>query len=185
MSGKRHKKVSPHNRGAKKKARRLEAERKRNVISTNMRRHRADVSITAMRLDSEGEVVIGVRYGLFGHPRNVMLRIDDEALVGCVEDRAELAKLVNNVGILVTSQLFGHNLAEGIEKLGETVALWAGIDLDKLRAEAAASEIPVPLAEPHVCDLCRDQPPGSTCPPITIEVPSVDDAHPRDEAPVL
>lgn len=139
-------------RDAKRKQKRLALERARNELSTARKRLRTDAPITALRLEAKGEIVIGVRRGLFGHPNDVVLRVDDTSIVGCVEDRAELAKLVNNVGLLVVSQLFRHDLAEGVDGLGKSIATWAGIDLDKLAAEAAADDAPVPTD--YSCPQC-------------------------------
>lgn len=135
----------------KRKTQRLEHQRRVNQLSAARKRLRADVGVVAMRLVQEEELVFFVRRGLFGHKNNVLLRVNDIELAGCAEDPSELAKLVNNVGILVVSQMFGHNLAEGVTTLGKTVAAWAGIDLTGLHAEAAAEEqpaLPAPTEEP-------------------------------------
>lgn len=121
----------------KQKAKRLAHTQLMNEISTTARKLRADASLVAVRRVMQGDVIIGVRKGLFGHPNPVMLRLDDASIAGCAEDKTELAKFVNNMGLLVVSQMFNHNLAEGIEKLGESIARWAGIDLEALRKAAA------------------------------------------------
>lgn len=146
----RLKKFSKFTRGAKRKSLRLAREKVRNKLSAARKRLRADAPVTAIRLVADGEIAIGIRRGLFGHPGTVMLRVDDAAIVGCVEDRSELAKLVNNVGLLVVSQLFGHNLAEGVEGLGASVAKWAGINLEALKREAEADDAQETPAAPVV-----------------------------------
>lgn len=156
----KQKSPTPKRRKNRAKTKRQEHARKMNVLAAVKRKLRSDVSITALRLERDEEVVVGVREGLFGHPRTTLLRLDDIAIAGAAEDVGELAKLVNNVGILVTSQLFGHNLAEGLQDLGKSIARWAGIDIEALKK--ADAEESAPPAEPAT----------------TIEVPSVNDITP-------
>ena len=182
------------------KAVRREKTRAAKQISVARRHLRADAPVIALRREAAGEIVIGVRRGLFGHPGTVVLRVDDVSIAGIAEDNTELAKFVNNVGLLTVAQLFGHNLAEGLEGLGKAVAKWAGLDLEALaREDAAESEsCQVATSSPaqYTCPHCS-APAGSAdelrahfdaCPllppPTPVEVPSVDDVHPN-EAPVL
>lgn len=170
--------------------RRIETEATQLLVSRQRKRMRADLAVTALRREIDGEIVIGVRKGLFGHPGTVILRVDDASLVGCVEDREELAKLVNNVGILAVSQLFNHNLAEGIEGLAKTIVRWAGIDLEALKAEAEQDAGPGPYQCQHCPETFQYADGYAThlelvhAAPVTVEVPSVDDIT-ATEAPVL
>lgn len=132
-------------RSALRKQKRLATEEVSRQIGRARKRLRSDAPVVALRRAIDGEVVIGIRRGLFGHPGTVLLRVDDASIVGCVEDKAELGKLVNNVGLLVTAALFKHNLAEGVDGLAKSIARWAGIDLEALAKEAAEEAAP---AEP-------------------------------------
>lgn len=182
------------------KAKRLAGEAVRAQLGRARKKLRADAPVTAIRRAMQGEIVIGVRKGLFGHPGTVILKIDDASLVGCVEDRAELAKLVNNVGLLVVAQLFRHDLTQGIEGLAKTIVAWAGIDLEAL--QKAAEEDPERISDfspapdsgnERTCPVCEAV--GFTPDTIAahidaahtevIDVPSVDDAHPNETTPIL
>lgn len=127
-------------RDAKRKRKRLATEAARNVLTKARRSLRADVNLIALNRPSDDEVLIGVRQGVFGHPGNVLLRVDYTSVVGCVEDKAELGKLVNNLGILALSQLIGYNLAEGLDNFGKAFANWAQIDLEELVCKAKEGE---------------------------------------------
>lgn len=162
------------------------------AIGAVRKRLRADAPVTAVRRVAEGEIAIGIRRGLFGHPGTVLLRINDASIVGCVEDKAELAKFVNNVGLLVTAQLFKHSLADGIEDLGKSIAKWAGIDLEAL-AKAAAEEDPESISDfspgansNYRCPTCACPVAGPealaahTCPVL-----NTDDVTSNETTPVL
>lgn len=183
------------------RAKRLAGEAVRAQLGAARKKLKTTTQLVAIRRTSQGETIIGVQKGLFGHPGTVILRIDDASLVGCVEDRAELAKLVNNVGILAVSQLFRHDLSQGVEGLAKTIVAWAGIDLDKL-AEAALEDpegisgfSPGPdSGNERVCPVCEAAgfTPETIGPHIdaahtteAIDVPSVDDAHPNETTPIL
>lgn len=155
------------------------------------RKHlRADAPVIAIRRVQQGEIAIGIRRGLFGHPGTVLLRVDDASIVGCTEDNTELAKLVNNIGLLVAAQLFGHDLTKGVEGLGKSIATWAGIDLEAL-AKAAADDTDEVIGNERTCPSCKSG--GFTPETIgehvslcatSVEVPSVDDIT-NETAPVL
>lgn len=94
---------------------------------------RRDSRITSTYSPETGEILIGVARGFTG-AGEVLYRIDAEKLAGAVEDRAELAVIVNNLGLLVLAQLTGFNLAESLEELPKALAKWAHIDIKALRA---------------------------------------------------
>lgn len=148
-------------------AKRREHTRAMRLLSDKVKQMRTDLHLVMVRDVMGQKVSIGVRRGLFGHPAGVILHVDDASIVGCVEDTAELAKFVNNLGILAASQLFGHNLAEGIEGLGKTMAKWAGIDLEALAkaAEADADDYDNGVQETapalYVCPKCQSQWPSA------------------------
>jgi hypothetical protein len=155
-------------RDAKRKAKRLATKALTNLVGAARRRLRTDAPVVAVRRGKDREIVIGVRKGLMGHPGTVILRIDDVSIAGMQEDVAELAKFINNVGLLTVAQLFRHDLAQGIDGLAKSIATWAGVDLEALKATADAesgdtstpqAEVPAPTPE-SISDFSPGQDPA-------------------------
>lgn len=134
-------------RDVKRKGLRLLREASRNIVAGRVKKSRADAHVVALRRkpprlrgedETPGEVVLGMRTGLFGHPTTTVLRVKDEAIVGAVEDNKELGELVSQVGLLTLAALFNYNLAWGPDGLPKAMAKWAGIDVEALKKAAAA-----------------------------------------------
>lgn len=83
-----------------------------------------------------GELLLGVRTGLFGHPTTTVLKIQDEKVVGAVEDTKELGEIVTQLGLLTLGALLNYNLAMGPDGLAKALARWANIDLSELEKKA-------------------------------------------------
>lgn len=147
----RQKPPTPMRRKNRQKAKRLAHTEAMNVVSRATKKLRADTSLTVVRRVADESIVVGVRKGTFGHPGTVILRVDDLSLAGMIEEKAELAKFINNVGLLAVSQLFNYNLAEGLDGLGKHLAKWAGIDVDALLKAAAedAADDDAPPSQPE------------------------------------
>lgn len=101
-----------------------------------MKKHKAlparrDTRITSQYIPKDGSMVISVARGWTG-AGEVLYRIDAEKLAGAIEDRKELAVIVNNLGLLVLAQLSGFNLADTLEGLPKSLAQWAHIDVAAL-----------------------------------------------------
>lgn len=101
-----------------------------------MKKHRSlparqDTRITSQFIPQDGSIVISVARGWTG-AGEVLYRIDAEKLAGAIEDRKELAVIVNNLGLLVLAQLCGFNLADTLEAMPKALAQWAHIDVKAL-----------------------------------------------------
>jgi hypothetical protein len=133
-------------RAKKRKALRLKREAERNKAAEARNRHRIFANIIGIRRQDPkprgeeeappGEIVFGMRTGLFGHPTTTVLRIPDEKIVGALEDTKELGEIVTQVGLLTLGALFKYNLAFGPDELAVRMARWCGIDVAKLQVEA-------------------------------------------------
>lgn len=99
---------------------------------------RADTAL--VMIEQPGEVVFGVRQGLFGHPSTLTYRLKHEEIVGAVERPEDLGQIVTKLGVLALAQLLRHNLAYGTEGMAKRLSDWAGIDLEALAKEAAYFE---------------------------------------------
>lgn len=106
-----------------------------------MKRHnmpnRRDSRITSQYVPADGSIVIGVARGFTG-AGEVLYRIDAEKLAGAMEDRKELAVIVNNLGLLVLAQLCGFNLADSLDELPKALATWGHIDVKELERDEKA-----------------------------------------------
>ena len=122
-------------RTAKRKQRRLKNEKASAELRQGIKKLRADAALVALR--SNGEIIVGVRRGHFGHPSSPILRIQDEEIVGATEDVKELGAIATKLGVLALSQLFGYELAYGSEGLAKQIAKWAHIDVEALKKEIA------------------------------------------------
>jgi hypothetical protein len=92
---------------------------------------RRDTRITSQYIPKDGSMVISVARGFTG-AGEVLYRIDAEKLAGAIEDRKELAVIVNNLGLLVLAQLCGFNLADSLDEIPKALAQWAHIDVKQL-----------------------------------------------------
>lgn len=101
---------------------------------------RRDSRITSQYNPTNGEMLIGVARGYTGGGE-VLYRIDAEKLAGALEDRKELAVIVNNLGLLVLAQLCGFNLAESLDDLPKAMAVWGHIDIKALKQDDAAGAL--------------------------------------------
>ncbi len=137
-------------RDKKRKALRLDREQRRVEFTKKVHAGRANAQIVAIRqaaprlrgeAPAPGQVVFGMRTGLFGHPTQQVLRIQDEKIAGACENMSELGEIVSQIGILTLGALVNYNLAEGPEGLAKALAKWAAIDLEALRKEAEESDI--------------------------------------------
>jgi len=104
-----------------------------------MKKHKAlpprrDTRITSQYVPADGSIVISVARGWTG-AGEVLYRLESEKLAGIVEDRKELAVLINNLGLLVLAQLTGFNLAETLEELPKAIAKWGHIDVEALKMD--------------------------------------------------
>lgn len=151
-------------RDAKRKRKRLALRAVTSAVGKARKRLRSDAPVIAVRRSQQEEIVIGVRRGLFGHPGTVILKIDDLSIAGMSEDVGELAKFINNVGLLTVAQLFKHDLTQGINGLAQSIASWAGIDLEALKKaaeeEAATSNTPQAEVLPETPESISDFSPG-------------------------
>jgi hypothetical protein len=150
-------------RQVRQKGLRLLREASRNILAEKVKASRATANVVALRrlppkqrgeegiYQPPGEVVFGMRTGLFGHPTTTVLRVKDETIVGANEEgddgRKELGEIVTQLGLLTAAALFNYNLAWGPDGLAKAMAKWAGIDVEALRKaaeeEAAAEEAAV------------------------------------------
>jgi len=89
-------------------------------------------TITSVYDTKTGQVLIGVDRGTYATVGQVLYRLEPEKLAGAVEDRKELAVIVNNLGLLVLAQLTGFNLAESLDGFGAALAKWGHIDVKQL-----------------------------------------------------
>jgi hypothetical protein len=136
---------SSKKRNKKRKLRRLKLAEARSRVVKALTPTKAHANVMAVKTGgyrtpegdpAPGEVVFGVRTGLFGHPTTTVLRIQEERIAGAVEDASELGEVVTQLGLLTLGALLNFNLAEGPEELARAFARWAGIDLAQLRREA-------------------------------------------------
>lgn len=96
---------------------------------------RRDVGIVSAYNPENGEVVVAVRRGLFAAAQDILYKIQPEVLAGACGDRKQLATIINNVGLMVVSQLCGFNLAESLDEMPKSIAKWGHIDLAALRQD--------------------------------------------------
>lgn len=106
-----------------------------------MKRHkwppRRDSRITSQFIPETGDILIGVARGITGSGE-ILYRLEPDKLAGAIEDRKELAVIVNNLGLLVLAQLSGFNLAESLDELPKAIAKWAHIDVQALKKDEQA-----------------------------------------------
>lgn len=102
---------------------------------------RRDSRITSQFVPDTGDIVIGVAKGITGSGE-ILYRITPEVLAGAIEDRKELAVIVNNLGLLVLAQLSGFNLAESLEDLPRALAKWGHMEkeFNEVAAEKQVAE---------------------------------------------
>jgi hypothetical protein len=102
---------------------------------------RRDSRITSQYIPDTGDILIGVARGFTGGGE-ILYRIEPEKLAGAIEDRRELAVIVNNLGLLVLAQLSGFNLAESLDDLPRALAKWGHIEkeFDAAQAEKQVAE---------------------------------------------
>lgn len=105
---------------------------------------RRDSRVTSQFIPETGDIVIGVARGITGSGE-VMYKITPEVLAGAIEDRKELAVIVNNLGLLVLSQLCGFNLAESLDYLPRVLAKWGHME-KAFNAVAAEKQVAEALA---------------------------------------
>lgn len=126
---------------------------------------RRDCRITSQYIPSTGDIVIGVARGFTGSGE-VLLKLEPEKLAGAVEDRRELAVIINNLGLLALAQLTGFNLAENLEGLPKALAKWAHIDRKVLERADAAEALRIAqqtIHSGHGNNDAGDGPDGSDC----------------------
>jgi hypothetical protein len=102
---------------------------------------RQDSRITSQYIPETGDIVIGVARGFTG-AGEVLYRLTPEVLAGAIEDRKELAVIVNNLGLLVLAQLSGFNLAESLDDLPRALARWGHMEkeFDETQREKQMAE---------------------------------------------
>lgn len=110
-----------------------------------MKRHkqlppRRDTRITSQYIPADGSIVISVARGWTG-AGEILYRLEAEKLAGAIEDRKELAVIVNNLGLLVLAQLSGFNLADSLDELPKALAEWGHIDVKALTDAEEADNI--------------------------------------------
>ena len=147
-------------RDKKRKGLRLQRKLARNVLTTKLRSDRAFANVVAIRqgprfsrdtaTETPGQIVFGMRTGLFGHPTTTVLRIPYDQIVGATEDMKEMGEIVTKLGLLTLGALLNYNLTGGPEGMAKALAEWAEIDLEALRKEAAADEKEGPTSEPSI-----------------------------------
>lgn len=98
---------------------------------------RRSVTLTSAYLPGTGQVVLDVTRGAFGGSNGVLYKLDETVLAGAIEHTRELAVVINNVGLLVLSQLIGFTLGDSLEGLPAAIAKWAHIDVAELKRLAA------------------------------------------------
>jgi hypothetical protein len=143
--------IASKKRDQKRKGQKLKRAAHQRQLMRGLRANRTFANIVAIRDQpplkrgeterEPGQSVFGVRTGLFGHPTTTVLRVQDEKVVGAVEDVRELAEIATQVGLLTLGALLKYNLAGGPEGLAKALALWCGIDLEKLAREAEAADL--------------------------------------------
>lgn len=132
---------SAKKRTNKRKALRLKNEAKRLRLAKRARAKQGDVNLRSLALDDK--VIIGVRRGLIGHQRGVVLSVSHEDIVGGIENPSEFGGVCTKLGLLTLAALLGVSVAEGPDFLAKELARFAQIDLDALKkelADEAASE---------------------------------------------
>lgn len=102
---------------------------------------RRDSRITSQYIPDTGDIIVGVARGITGGGE-ILYRIEPEKLAGAIEDRRELAVIVNNLGLLVLAQLSGFNLAESLDDLPRALAKWGHMEkeFDATLAEKRVAE---------------------------------------------
>jgi hypothetical protein len=95
---------------------------------------RQDSRITSQYVPDTGDIVIGVARGFTG-AGEVLYKLTPEVLAGAIEDRRELAVIVNNLGLLVLAQLSGFNLAESLDDLPRALAKWGHMEKEFTEAQ--------------------------------------------------
>lgn len=118
---------------------------------------RRDTRITSQYIPKDGSLLIGVARGFTGGGE-IMYRIEADVLAGAVEDKKELAVIVNNLGLLVLAQLTNFNLAESLEELPRAVAAWGHINATSPKKDDAVEALriaqrTVHLQHGHQCGL--------------------------------
>lgn len=109
---------------------------------------RRDTRITSQYTPKDGSLLIGVARGFTGGGE-IMYRIEADVLAGAVEDKKELAVIVNNLGLLVLAQLTNFNLAESLEELPRAVAAWGHIDIASCKRDDAVEALRIAQTTLH------------------------------------
>jgi hypothetical protein len=132
---------------------------------------RQDSRITSQYIPDTGDIVIGVARGFTG-AGEVLYKLTPEVLAGAIEDRRELAVIVNNLGLLVLAQLSGFNLAESLDDLPRALAKWghmekefneAQMEQQKVEALAIAQKTMRDMHSGHGQGDAEDGPSDSDC----------------------
>lgn len=129
---------------------------------------RRDARIVSQYVPADGSVVISVARGWTG-AGEVLYRIEADKLAGAIEDRRELAVIVNNLGLLVLAQLCSFNLAESLDELPKALAVWGHIDVKQLKVDDAQEALRIAQrtvhgVHGHHCGLdAPDFAKGETC----------------------
>lgn len=84
----------------------------------------------------DDESLIDFRPGTYGHPRTVFLRIPDEEVAGCHDEKRDMGAILAKVGMLALAGLLRYQLEDGVDGLLRALTKYAGIDMDALRAAA-------------------------------------------------
>jgi hypothetical protein len=136
-------------RDKRRKGLRLKRAARLQALTTRAKSNRATAEVVALnqrparvRGDEQptGQIVFGMRTGLFGHPTTTVLRVPDEQIAGAVEDMNEMGEIVTKIGLLTLGALLNYNLAGGPEGLAYALAKWAGMDVEAMRKAAQASD---------------------------------------------
>jgi hypothetical protein len=129
-------------RDKRRKGLRLKRAARLQALTTRAKSNRATAEVVALnqrparvRGDEQptGQIVFGMRTGLFGHPTTTVLRVPDEQIAGAVEDMNEMGEIVTKIGLLTLGALLNYNLAGGPEGMAVAFARWAGLDLEALK----------------------------------------------------
>lgn len=132
-------------RDQRKKGQRLARRALSELVVRQMAHQRTYANVIAVRRAAAGteggNILFGMRTGLFGHPTTTTLKVEDEKLVGAVEDVRELGEIAAQVGLLTLGALVNYNLAWGPEGLAKALCRWANIDLSELEKAAEAEAL--------------------------------------------
>lgn len=131
-------------RKAKRKAQQAKTLDKRLTVKRLTAPKRCDVQVVSVVDPVSGDIHIGTRRGAFGGNDEVLYTAKAEDIAGACEDVSELAKLINNLGMLVLAKLTGFDLVEGKpEEWPAAIARWAHLDLQGLQAADEAESLSI------------------------------------------